>query len=139
TEQETRLPRCPPYDVAEIQRDGPASLARSRVSCPLSIKSTGCGWCFLPKAGAKRRKQVLLGPRTHKKDRSIACINLGAVCPAARNARPSRCSSAAATRSYGTAALRGPAATDPDTPARSAASNRRPAAAPQLLGFIGAA
>jgi hypothetical protein len=37
-----------------------------------------------------------------------------------------------------TAALRGPAATDPDTPARSAAGcDRRPAAAPQREGFYG--
>jgi hypothetical protein len=58
--------------------------------------------------------------RSHKpqKDRSIASINFGALCSAAGNARASRHPSAAATRPDGTAALRGTAATDPDTPAR---------------------
>jgi len=51
-----------------------------------------------------------------------------------REHRASGHPSAAATRPYGTAAVRRPAATDPDTPARSAANNRRPAAAPQRLG-----
>ena len=49
-----------------------------------------------------------------QKDRSIASISFGALCSAARNAR-ARHPSAAATRPYGTAALRGAAATDPDT------------------------
>jgi hypothetical protein len=44
---------------------------------------------------------------------------------------------AAATRPDGTVALRGSAATDPDTPARSAAGDRRSAAAPQRLGTCG--
>jgi hypothetical protein len=64
-----------------------------------------------------------------QKDRSIASIKFDALCSAARNARASRQSSTA-TRPYGTAALRGPAATGPDTPARCAAGDRRPAAAP---------
>jgi hypothetical protein len=73
-----------------------------------------------------------------QQDRSIASISFGP-CSAARNARASRHPSAAATRPYGTAALRGAAASDPDTPARSAAGDRRPAAASQRLGIIGAA
>ena len=48
----------------------------------------------------------------------MASINFDALCSAAWNARASRHPSAAATRPYGTAALRGPAATDPDTPTR---------------------
>jgi hypothetical protein len=73
-----------------------------------------------------------------QKDRSIASISFGALCSAARNAR-ARHPSAAATRPYGTAALRGASATDPDTPARPAAGDRRPAAASQRLGITGAA
>jgi hypothetical protein len=44
------------------------------------------------------------------------------------------------TRPDGSTALRGPAASDPDTPARSAARcDRRPAAAPQRVGITGPA
>jgi hypothetical protein len=69
-------------------------------------------------AGAKRRKRVLLGRGSPKRIGSIASINFGPICSAAGNARAPRHPSAAATRPYGTAALRGAAATDPDTPAR---------------------
>ena len=62
-------------------------------------------------------KRILLGPRTHKRIRSIASINFGALCSAAGNPRASGHPSAAASRPYGAAALRGAAAPDPDNPA----------------------
>ena len=83
-------------------------------------------------SGIEPSEMGVLGCGSHSEDRSIASINFDTLCSAAGNARASGHPSAAATRPYGTAALRGPTATDPDTPARRAADDRRPAAAPRF-------
>ena len=84
-------------------------------------------------------KCLLLGVREPAKG-SVDCVHqFRRPLLNSQERRASRHPSAAATRPYGTAALRGAAATDPDTPARSAAGDRRPAAASQRLGITGAA
>jgi hypothetical protein len=93
---------------------------------------------FLLTVGAKSLKRVFRGSRRPSKDWSIASTSRSALCSATGHATSPRHPSAATTRPDGTAALRGPATTDPDTPARSAAGcDRRPAAAAQRLGIYG--
>jgi hypothetical protein len=117
---------------AELEREQSA-LALSGFHPPLDQEHPFRPALFA-EAGAKQRKRVLLGPRSLKRIGRLR-PSISALCSAARNARASRHPSAAAIRPYGTAALRGPAATDPDTPARSAAGDRRSAAAPRRLGI----
>jgi hypothetical protein len=94
---------------------------------------------YLVAAGSEATEAGVNASWELQKDRSIASINFDALCSAARNARASGHPSAVAARPYGTAALRGAAAADPNTAARRAAGGRRPAAAPQRLEIIGAA
>jgi hypothetical protein len=81
---------------------------------------------------------VLIGPRSHK---GIGRLRASTSAPFAQQPgtpEPPGTPPAAAARPYGAAALRGPTAPDPDTPARSAARcDRRSAAASQRLGIYG--
>jgi hypothetical protein len=125
--------------VTRAREDGVAATHSRNRGPPLAVKDDRA--VTFPLAidrppqnlGAHRLGFLLWGwkrvlPGHTSKDRSIACINFGALCSAARNTGAPGCASAASTRSYSTAALRGPAA----TAARSAARrDRRSAAAAQ--------
>jgi hypothetical protein len=120
----TRRRNAPEACAGRLQR-----LAQGWEGFANPVQATGRSGGVLPfrPPGAKRRKRLLFGPRNQKGP--VDCVHqFGTLRSAARNARASRHPSAAAARPYGTATLRGPAATDPDTPARGAASGRRPAA-----------
>jgi hypothetical protein len=96
------LPRLPAFGFPTLSRSG----ARLQ---PL---------LYTGQPGAKRRKQVLSDPRSAKRTSRLPPSISTPFAQQPGTTPASRHPSAAATRPYGTAALRGPAATDPDTPAR---------------------
>jgi hypothetical protein len=110
--------RAPIEDRSRVAREGLPRLPAFGFPTPSRSGARLQPLLDTGQPGAKRRKQVLSDPRSAKRTSRLPPSISTPFAQQPGTTPASRHPSAAATRPYGTAALRGPAATDPDTPAR---------------------